>query len=129
MKTEPDPQQAKRSVGELIDLLHRDAAVEDFAAELARIESLPVSVHKTAMVERTRMAMAVRNRLDSLQQRESGMQAVVESARDLSGRLDLHELLQAIVLRARRLLGSHVAWLSAYDAALDAFHVRATDGA
>ncbi|KQP17845.1 helix-turn-helix domain-containing protein [Pseudorhodoferax sp. Leaf267] len=129
METAPDTGQAQGNVGELIALLHQDAAAEDFAAELARIERLPSSTHKTAMVERTRMAMAVRNRLDSLQQRERGMLAVVESARDLSGRLDLHELLQAIVSRARRLLGSHVAWLSAYDAALDAFHVRAADGA
>ncbi len=122
--------EAERNGRELIDLLHQGASADAFAAELARIERLPGrSVHKAALVERTRMAMAVHNRLDSLQQRESGMLAVVESARDLSGRLDLPELLQAIVSRARRLLGSHVAWLSAYDETLDAFHVRAADGA
>lgn len=130
METALPTDEAERNVGELIDLLHQGASAEQFAAELARIERLPGrSVHKAALVERTRMAMAVHNRLESLQQRESGMLAVVDSARDLSGRLDLHELLQAIVSRARRLLGSHVAWLSAYDAGLDAFHVRAADGA
>jgi GAF domain-containing protein/sugar diacid utilization regulator len=130
METALSTEEAERNVGALIDLLHQGAAAEAFAAELARIERLPGrSVHKAALVERTRMAMAVHHRLESLQQRESGMLAVVESARDLSGRLDLPELLQAIVSRARRLLGSHVAWLSAYDEALDAFHVRAADGA
>lgn len=129
MEIAPSMGEGDSNVGELIDLLHQGASAEDFAAELARIERLPGSLHKAAMVERTRMAMAVRNRLESLQLRESGMLAVVESARELSGRLDLQELLHAIVSRARRLLGSHVAWLSAYDASLDAFHVRAADGA
>ena len=129
MKIAPFVGEGDSNVGELIDLLHQGASAQAFAAELARIERLPVGLHKAAMVERTRMAMAVRNRLESLQLRESGMLAVVESARELSGRLDLQELLHAIVSRARRLLGSHVAWLSAYDASLDAFHVRASDGA
>jgi hypothetical protein len=62
------------------------------------------------------MGMAVRNRLDLWQQRESGMLAVIESARDLSGRLNLHELLHTVVSRSRKLLGSQVAWLSTYDA-------------
>lgn len=130
MESTTTTDEAQRNGGELIDLLHQGASADAFAAELARIERLPGrSVHKAALVERTRMAMAVHNRLESLQQRESGMLAVVESARDLSGRLDLPELLLAIVSRARRLLGSHVAWLSAYDETLDAFHVRAADGA
>ena len=62
------------------------------------------------------MAMAVRNRLELLEQRERGMLAVIESAQDLSSRLDLNELLGAIVARARNLLGSDLAWLSTYDA-------------
>ncbi len=122
--------ETERITGELIELLHQGASAEEFAMRLAQVETLPgTRVDKAALVERIRMAMAVRNRLESLQQRESGMLAVVESARDLSGRLDQKELLHAIVSRARRLLGSQVAWLSAYDTELDAFHVRAADGA
>ena len=52
------------------------------------------------------MAMAVRNRLELQQQRERGLLAVIDSAQDLSSRLDLQELLSAIVSRARNLLGA-----------------------
>ena len=54
----------------------------------------------------------MRNRLELHQERERGLLAVIESAQDLSSRLDLRELLSAIVSRARNLLGSDVAWLS-----------------
>lgn len=115
---------------ELVDLLHRGAPADEFSNRLERVERLPDHTpRKPDLVELVRMAMAVHHRLDVWQQRESGMLAVIESARDLSSRLDLPELLRAVVSRARRLLGSQVAWLSAYDAGLDAFHVLATDGA
>ena len=84
---------------------------------------------KSGLVETVRMAMAVRNRLELQQERERGMLAVIESAQDLSGRLDLNDLLSAIVSRARNLLGSDVAWLSTYDAESDEFRVLVTDGA
>lgn len=115
---------------ELVELLHRDAPADDFAALLARVGELPDDTgDKAGLAERVRMGMAVRNRLDLWQQRESGMLAVIESARDLTSRLHLNELLHAVVSRSRRLLGSQVAWLSAYDAEMGAFHVLASDGA
>lgn len=115
---------------ELVELLHQGAGPEDFAALLAQAEDLPhTDPAKNGLAERIRMGMAVRNRLDLWQQRESGMLAVIESARDLSSRLHLDELLQAVLTRSRKLLGSQVAWLSAWDAELGAFHVLAADGA
>lgn len=118
-------------IGEaLIALLHGGASAEQLASRMAQVEALPPDTpNKSHLVELVRMTMAVHHRLDMQQQRESGMLAVIESARDLSSRLDLPELLKAVVSRARRLLGSQVAWLSAYDASLDAFHVLTTDGA
>jgi hypothetical protein len=83
------------------------------SARSRRCRGLP---GKSTLIETVRMAMAVRNRLEVQQQRERGMLAVIESARTLSSRLDLTGLLRAIVSRARNLLGSHVAWLSTYDA-------------
>jgi hypothetical protein len=125
---EADPAQV--IAWDLIRMLHQGAAADDFAAQLAQVQALPEHERaKPGLVELVRMAMALRNRLDLWQQRESGMLAVIESARDLSSRLDRKELLRAIVSRARNMLGSQVAWLSAYDAALGAFHVLATDGA
>ncbi|KWT98528.1 MULTISPECIES: GAF domain-containing protein [unclassified Variovorax] len=115
---------------DLIRMLHQGASADEFAARLAQVEALAAGgPGRSGWGELVRMAMGVRNRLDLWQQRESGMLTVIESARELSSRLDLKELLRAIVSRARNLLGSQVAWLSTYDPELAAFHVLATDGA
>ena len=115
---------------ELVGLLHRNASADEFAARLARVENLPDSVQrKSSLVELVRMAMALRNRLELHEQRERGMLAVIESAQELSGRLDLTDLLKAIVKRARNLMGSHLCWLTVYDAASGEFQVLVADGA
>lgn len=115
---------------QLIQLLHHGAPADAFAQRLAEVELLHVdAAHKPALTEAVRMAMAVRNRLELLQQREQGMLAVIESAQDLSSRLNLTSLLRAIVARARNLLGSDLAWLSTYDADLGEFHVMVAEGA
>ena len=116
-------------ISDLVQLLHQGAPAEDFAMRLARIEALPEDVaRKASLTELVRMAMAIRNRLDLQQQRERGMLALIESAQDLSSRLDVADLLRAIVSRARNLLGSHVAWLSTYDSDRDEFHVVVAEG-
>jgi hypothetical protein len=107
---------SEQGVRDLVDLLHQGAPAEEFARRLADVDALPASYPgKSALVESVRMAMAVRNRLELQQQRERGLLAVIDSAQDLSSRLDLQELLSAIVSRARNLLGADVAWLSTYD--------------
>ncbi|MDP3085191.1 MAG: GAF domain-containing protein, partial [Rubrivivax sp.] len=114
----------------LIQLLHQGAPAEDFTRCLAEVEALPDAVAgKSTLAETVRMAMAIRNRLELQQQRERGMLAVIDSAQALTSRLNLQSLLSAIVLRARNLLGSDVAWLSVYDASRGEFHVLAADGA
>jgi sugar diacid utilization regulator len=75
------------------------------------------------------MAMALRNRLELHEQRERGMLAVIESAQDLSSRLDLAGLLKAIVSRARKLMGAHLCWLTVYGASSGEFQVVVADGA
>ena len=119
------------SVGvDLVRMLHEGASAEEFAQRLAEIDALPSGYgQRSALIETVRMAMAVRNRLELHQERERGLLAVIESAQDLSSRLDLNDLLSAIVSRARNLLGSDVAWLSTYDPDLDEFRVLVTDGA
>jgi sugar diacid utilization regulator/GAF domain-containing protein len=117
-------------VRDLLELLHRGAPADEFADRLAAVEALPEGrPGKSALIENVRMAMAVRNRLELQQERERGLLAVIESAQELSSRLDLQGLLSAIVSRARNLLGSDLAWLSVYDADPDEFHVLVVDGA
>lgn len=119
----------ERIASQLVQLLHQGAPAEDFAQRMAEVEALPAEPGKSALVETVRMAMAVRNRLELLQQREQGMLAVIESAQDLSSQLNLTSLLHAIVSKARNLLGADLGWLSAYDEARGEFHVRAAEGA
>jgi hypothetical protein len=120
----------ERAASALVELLHQGAPADEFARRLSEVESL-ADDHpgKSTLVEAVRMAMAVRNRLELQQQRERGMLAVIESAQDLSSRLDLTSLLSAIVSRARNLLRSDVAWLSTYDAERGEYEVLAADGA
>ena len=121
---------SEQSTRDLVDLLHQGASAEEFARRLADVDALPASYPgKSALVETVRMAMAVRNRLELQQERERGLLAVIASAQDLSSRLDLRELLSAIVARARDLLGADVAWLSTYDPDAGEFHVLVVDGA
>ena len=113
----------------LIGLLHKGAPAEDFAQCLADAEALPASdPDRDGQVEAVRMAMAVRNRMELLQQREQGMLAVMESAQDLSGRLDLPNLLAAIVSRTRNLLGADMAWISELDEVRGVFQSLAAEG-
>ena len=114
---------------DLVTLLHQGAPAEEFSARLDDVERLPEDLDKSSLMELVRMAMAVRNRLEVWQQRESGLLTVIESARDLSARLHLDELLRTLTTRARNLLGSHVAWISTFDTQVGEFHVLATDGA
>ncbi|HEU5296612.1 MAG TPA: CdaR family transcriptional regulator, partial [Burkholderiaceae bacterium] len=117
-------------VRDLVELLHQGAPADEFARRLALVDALPPDdPDKPALVEMVRMAMAVRNRLELHQERERGLLAVIESAQDLSSRLDLQGLLRAIVARARNLLGSDVAWLSIYDSDAAEFRVLVVDGA
>ena len=115
---------------ELVALLHRDAPADEFTARLALLDALPDGLpHKTGLVELGRMALAVRGRLEQHEQRERGMMAVIKSAQDLASRLDVPELLKAIVTRARDLLRAHLCWLTIYDAQEREFKVVVSEGA
>lgn len=120
----------ERLAHELIRLLHEAAPAELLSQRLAELEALPdTRADKSDLVEAVHMAMAVRNRLELHERREQGLLAVIESAQDLSSRLDLNDLLGAIVARARKLLGSDIAWLSVHDADRGEFRVLIAEGA
>ena len=119
-----------RFMRNLLVMLHQEAAPNEFAERLAQAERFAAQDSRLDhLVELVRMAMGVRNRLELSQQRESGMMAVIESAKDLASRLDLQELLSAIVVRARNILGSPLSWLSAFDEDNDVVRLQAVDGA
>ena len=129
MNAAHDPTAEDNIAAELITLLHRSAPAEELALRLERAEALPeYDPRRAGLVEAVRMAMAVRNRLDLQEQRERGMLAVMESAKELSSSLGLTGLPQAIAMRARNLLGSHLAWLTTIDPHSGEYRVVTTDG-
>ncbi|SFM41992.1 helix-turn-helix domain-containing protein [Variovorax sp. OV329] len=130
MRTTLEEETGEQIALQLVRLLHQGTSTDEFTQCMVEAEALPAGrPGKSNLVEAVRMAMAVRNRLELLQQRESGMLAVIESAQELSSRLDLNSLLGAIVARARKLLGSDLAWLSVHDPVRDEFRVLVAQGA
>jgi sugar diacid utilization regulator len=130
MRPATHPDRTEQTVTDLVEMLHQGASADAFARRLAEADALPAGYPgRSALVETVRMAMAVRHRLELHQERERGLLAVIESAQDLSSRLDLQGLLSAIVSRARHLVGSDLAWLTIYDADAGEFRVLTVDGA
>lgn len=121
---------ATRVHEELLDLLLRGAGAEELGALLARVQALPVGdAWRDALSRSVETGLALRARLEQQQLRERSLVAVLESARDLTALHDLEQVLQAIVRRARQLLGAQLAFLASYDPGRAAFYMRATDGA
>ncbi|TEA77259.1 helix-turn-helix domain-containing protein [Allopusillimonas ginsengisoli] len=114
---------------EIIRLLYRDAGRQDWTALQDRLARLPDGDSKAQLLQRLSMGLTIKDRLAQHQQRERGLMAVIETAQDLTRITDADNVLQAIVQRARALLGCDVGYLSIYDAERSDFYVRATDGA
>ncbi len=72
--------------------------------------------------------MRVKDLLDTRKRREEGLGALVETARDLASLRDPGGVLEAIVRRARSLLGTDVAYLTLFDPERGDTHMRATAG-
>ncbi len=115
---------------EILSLLAANAHPEEFTALLARIERLPADEARWERMARSvQLGMAVRQRLEEQQHREHGLMAVIETARDLTALRDIEQVLQAIVRRARQLVGCQIGYLSNYDRHRDLYYIRVTDGA
>ncbi len=114
---------------ELLRLLNDLAPPSEFEALLARTElsALP-SATQERLQEDAGAALRIGDLLRQHRRRESELLALYETAQDLTALRDPDRVLQAIVRRARQLIGSDVAYLSVYDQDRDDFYVRATEG-
>lgn len=74
------------------------------------------------------LALAVRRATDALVRREHELHALVETAQDLAALRDPAGVLDAIVRRARTLMGTDVAYLTLFDAERGDTYMRATAG-
>ena len=94
---------------------------------LARAEGRPAEW--IAALQRAKpLALRVRSELEGRRRREAELSALFETAHDLAGLRDLDAVLQAIVQRARSLLGTDVAYLSLNDPARGDTYMRVTEG-
>ncbi|WP_206306790.1 GAF domain-containing protein [Streptomyces sp. F001] len=112
-----------------LELLARGASADAFEEPLlhARTEGRPAD--RLAALEHAKLlALRVRSELEGRRRREAELSALFETAHDLAGLRDLDAVLQAIVQRARSLLGTDVAYLSLNDPARGDTYMRVTEG-
>lgn len=111
----------------ILSLLDQGAAAPAFDGLGNEIRALPPALRDPLEAD---MALAVRLRenIEHKLKRERELIALNETARDLSAMRDTDQVLQAIIRRARQLVGSDIAYLSAAPDDRSALHVRATAG-
>ena len=116
--------------GKVLSLLRRNAPVDEFTALLGGIKELAnADVPRETLAQSVEAGLALRERLVQQEQRERALVAVIETAKDLTALRDIELVLQAIVRRARQLVGCPVAYLANYVPERNELYMRATDGA
>lgn len=113
----------------IIASLFKAETREELIGIIARIDALADYPAKSSLLESAQKAIALKERLEQLQTRERGLMALIETAQNLTAIRDIDQVLQAIVHRARNLIGCDIGYLSIHDHARGDFYVRATDGA
>ncbi|WP_093695508.1 GAF domain-containing protein [Streptomyces sp. 2231.1] len=114
---------------EYLELLTRDASVEAYERPVLVARAEGRSADRIAALEQAkRLALRVRAELEGRRRREAELSALFETAHDLAGLRDLDAVLQAIVQRARSLLGTDVAYLTLHDPARGDTYMRVTEG-
>ncbi|UFR06137.1 GAF domain-containing protein [Streptomyces sp. Go40/10] len=112
-----------------LDLLARDASVEAYEQPVLLARAAGEPAGRIAALEEARLrALRVRAELEGRRRREAELSALFETAHDLAGLRDLDAVLQAIVQRARSLLGTDVAYLSLNDPVRGDTYMRVTEG-
>ncbi|WP_377271966.1 helix-turn-helix domain-containing protein [Peterkaempfera sp. SMS 1(5)a] len=113
----------------LLELLAAGAPAEDFAEVSTdeRRAGAPPAV--LAEVDHaTRLALRVHRTLGQHRRREAELTALFDTAGDLAASRDLDAVLEAIVRRARLLLGTDTAYLTLPDEEAGDTYMRITDG-
>ncbi|MER6997627.1 helix-turn-helix domain-containing protein [Streptomyces sp. NPDC000410] len=113
----------------MLELLAQEAPPERFEDLVRQARSAGATedelVRLAAAKERS---LDIRQLFGRRQQREAGLSALVDTARDLTLPYSLDTLLKVITRRARLLLGLDMSWVSLYDSKAGLSHVRAADG-
>ncbi|MFE2143251.1 helix-turn-helix domain-containing protein [Streptomyces sp. NPDC059456] len=114
---------------EMLELLNREAPAAAFDDVVRKARESGLSGDALAQLTRARdQSLGIRALFVRRQQREAGLAALVDTARDLTLPYDLDELLKVITRRARLLLGLDMAWVSFDDLDEQCSRVRSADG-
>ncbi|MDJ0342864.1 helix-turn-helix domain-containing protein [Streptomyces sp. H10-C2] len=110
-------------------LLARGAPAEEYERPALRARADGAPATRLAELENAKqLALRVRDELEGRRRREAELSALFATANDLAGLRDLDAVLQAIVQRARSLLGTDVAYLTLNDPRAGDTYMRVTEG-
>ena len=112
-----------------LELLARDAAAVEYERPLvvARARRAPADeIDELELAKRC--ALQVRATLERRRRREAELLALFDTAGEIAALQDLDAVLQAIVRRARRLIGTDLAYLTLKDPDVGDTYMRVTDG-
>lgn len=122
--TSTHDQAAVEITGCLLRLLREGAAPDAYRALLQDC----AAEDRERLAPLVEDALKVRESLEERERREAELAALYETAGDLSTLRDLEAVLQAIVRRARALLGTDAAYLMLHDTDRGDTYMRVTDG-
>ncbi|MGC5014632.1 helix-turn-helix domain-containing protein [Streptosporangium sp. DT93] len=112
-----------------LDLLAREASAVEFEGPVLAARSAGAGAEELAELEEAKLvALRVRALLRRRAKREAELSALFDTAGDLAGLRDLDAVLEAIVHRARQLLGTDAAYMTLHDPERGDTWMRVTDG-
>ncbi|MFC8392870.1 GAF domain-containing protein [Streptomyces sp. CB02400] len=113
----------------LLELLAMEAPPQRFDGLTEQARVAGASTEAVAVLDRAAgLALDIHGLFARRQQREAGLSALVDTARELTLPYDVDALLRVIARRARLLLGFDMAWVSLTDRADGRSYVVSADG-
>ncbi|WP_440100614.1 helix-turn-helix domain-containing protein [Streptosporangium sp. H16] len=112
-----------------LELLAREASAVEFEGPVLSARTGGAGAEALAELEEAKLAaLKVRALLRRRAKREAELSALFDTAGDLAGLRDLDAVLEAIVHRARQLLGTDAAYMTLHDPERGDTWMRVTDG-
>lgn len=112
-----------------LELLAREASAVEFEGPIIEARAAGADPAEIERLELAKVdALRVRAELKRRARREAELSALYDTAGDLAALRDLDAVLEAIVHRARQLLGTDTAYLTLHDPERGDTYMRVTDG-
>ncbi len=117
------------AVLEMLDLVVQKAPAPDLDTALGRIAELSNSRDEQRFADALRLQVAsIREAASNDGVSERGLNLLIETTRDLSGTLAVHDLLKLVVRRARNLVDADIAWVTILDEDSGLFRTVTAEG-